>query len=141
MTPPFLLALSGGLLIGTAAAILWLFSGRIAGVSGVIGELATAASGDRAWRVAFLFGLALGGVVLGRVAPEAFGATGLSFGGLVVAGALVGVGTTLSNGCTSGHGVCGIARLSKRSITATATFMVTAALVVFVVKHALGGGA
>lgn len=141
MTHPFVLALLGGLLIGTAAAVLWLFSGRIAGVSGVVGELATAASGDRAWRVAFLAGLALGGAVLGQLTPDAFGATGLPSGGLIAAGALVGVGTTLGNGCTSGHGVCGIARLSKRSIAATITFMVTAALVVFVVRHVVGGGA
>lgn len=141
MIHPWLLALAGGLLIGSAAAILWLFSGRIAGISGVVGELATAAPGDRGWRVAFLGGLALGGLLLGQLTPGAFGATGLSFGGIILSGALVGVGTTLGNGCTSGHGVCGIARLSKRSITATGVFMVTAALVVFALRHALGGGA
>lgn len=141
MNYPWLLPLSGGILIGLAAALLWLLAGRIAGISGIVGALATATSDDRGWRVAFLLGLLTGGIVLGSLVPEAFAATPLSWGGLLLAGGLVGVGTTLSNGCTSGHGVCGIARLSPRSLVATGTFMGTAALVVFVVRHVLGGAA
>lgn len=135
----YLEPIGGGVLIGVAAACLWLCLGRIAGISGIIRQLVIAQRDERNWRVSFLLGLISGGVVLGQFMPDAFGATSLKYGGLIFAGLLVGVGTALANGCTSGHGVCGIARGSRRSIVATATFMVTAALVTFVVEHLLKG--
>lgn len=127
----------GGALIGLAATLLMLLTGRIAGISGIFGDLIDLAGGDRVWRLAFVFGLI--------AAPLALAAAGHSLrapampGFLVVAiaGLLVGFGTRLGNGCTSGHGICGIARLSPRSIVATATFMATAMLVVAVMRHAL----
>lgn len=135
----YLEPLGGGVLVGAAAACLWLCLGRIAGISGIIRELFTARRDERNWRVSFLLGLISGGVVLGQFMPHAFGATSLTYNALMLAGLLVGVGTALANGCTSGHGVCGIARASRRSLAATATFMVTAALVTFVVEHLLKG--
>lgn len=122
----------GGALIGAAAALLLLANGRIAGVSGIVGRVW--ASEDRAWRLAFAAGLVLGGVALWIIHPQAFGAITRSTGELALAGALVGVGTQLANGCTSGHGVCGIGRGSVRSIAATLTFMAAGALVVSVVQ-------
>ena len=129
----------GGALIGLAAALLMLLAGRIAGISGISGCLARG-NGDRAWRLAFLGGLILapltGAVVgYGLAAPQ----MPASYGVTVAAGLLVGFGTRLGGGCTSGHGVCGIARLSPRSITATAVFMTTAILVVTFTRHVLGG--
>jgi len=121
-------AVIGGLLIGVAASILLLFNGRIAGISGIFGRIATAP--DKAWRLCFLGGILLGGAVLAWLQPGLFAAGETSTVVLAGAGVLVGVGTQLSNGCTSGHGVCGIGRGSQRSIAATLTFMAVAALVV-----------
>lgn len=131
-------ALLGGMLIGVAAAGLLLLNGRIAGISGIMGSALT--SGDeRPWRLVFLIGLPLGAlgasVALGGVAFHLAASPTL----LVVAGLLVGVGTQVGSGCTSGHGVCGLARFSGRSLVATALFMVVAALVVFA-RRAIGGG-
>ena len=135
----------GGLLIGTAAALMLLFEGRIAGISGILsGVMRRRGDADAppAWQATFLGGMILGGIVLLLVNPAVV-TTQLTFSPvlLVVAGLLVGFGTRLGNGCTSGHGVCGIPRLSRRSITATMTFMGMAMLTVFITS-ALGiGGA
>ena len=127
----------GGALIGLAAAMLMLVTGRIAGIAGILGDLIDLAGGDRLWRLAFVAGLI--------AAPLAIAAAGAplrtpAMPGWVVtaiAGLLVGFGTRLGNGCTSGHGICGVARLSPRSIAATATFMAVAMLVVAITRHAL----
>jgi hypothetical protein len=127
----------GGALIGLAATMLMLVTGRIAGIAGILGDLVDLAGGDRLWRLAFVVGLI--------AAPLAIAAAGAplrtpAMPGWVVtaiAGLLVGFGTRLGNGCTSGHGICGIARLSPRSVAATATFMAVAMLVVAITRHAL----
>lgn len=130
-------ALGGGLLIGLAAVLLLLLTGRIAGVSGIAAGLLTNA--DRAWRLLFLVGLvagAAGFVALGG--PHATPRQGTSVPLLVVAGLLTGYGTSLAGGCTSGHGVCGLARLSLRSLVAVAVFLGTAIVTVYVWRHLLG---
>ncbi len=135
-----LLPLLGGVLIGTAASLLLLFNGRIAGISGIAGGLFGASPDDRAWRLAFVGGLVLGGAAMAVVLPSAIGTPLMSDAGLTVAaGLLVGFGTRLANGCTSGHGICGISRGSARSIAATVTFMIVGALTVFVTRHVWGG--
>jgi hypothetical protein len=131
--------LVGGALIGAASAILLLASGRIAGISGILGGGFRAGRGDRAWRAAFLVGLPAGAWVAARagLADPAF--TISSSPGLLLAGGLlVGLGTQIGSGCTSGHGVCGIARGSRRSIVATAIFMATGVATVGVMRHLLG---
>ena len=122
-------ALVGGGLIGLAASIALLAHGRVAGISGTLGRL-FAGDGGRGFRIPFLIGLVATGVVAAIVAPSALGAAVRSTPMLAFAGVLVGVGTTLGNGCTSGHGVCGLARGSGRSLAAVMTFMVTAAITV-----------
>jgi uncharacterized protein len=133
-------ALIGGALIGSAAVLMMLTLGRIAGVSGIAGGLVHARSGDGAWRVAFLVGLPLGAGLYGLFAE---GALALRYDAtlpvLIIGGLLVGFGTRLGSGCTSGHGVCGIARLSQRSIVATIVFMVTAVVTVYIMRHVVGG--
>jgi uncharacterized membrane protein YedE/YeeE len=131
-------ALAGGALIGVAAVLLLWLNGRIAGVSGIAGGLWFSARGERAWRVLFIAGLLFGAGAWawfgGRVpAPRTQFPTGL----IVLAGLLVGYGTSLGGGCTSGHGVCGVARLSPRSLAATAVFLVAAIATTFVVRHGL----
>jgi uncharacterized membrane protein YedE/YeeE len=119
--------------------MLLLLDGRIAGVSGIVAGVLRPVAGDWGWRALFLAGLVVGGVS-GRIAiPGAMGPMIAPIGLLIPAGLLVGFGTRLAGGCTSGHGVCGVSRGSWRSIVATATFMVTAAIVVFVVRHARSG--
>lgn len=136
-----LASLLGGALIGLSSASVLLFQGRVAGVSGICGSLLHPTPGDTAWRVAFVIGLLAIGVTGAPVFPAAFAVAGApSLPWLVAAGLLVGYGTRLGNGCTSGHGVCGVSRLSKRSIAATATFMAAAGVTVFVMRHVLGGG-
>jgi len=138
---PYLHSLIGGVLIGLSATGLLLFNGKIAGISGIVGGLlAPLEPGDRGWRVGFVAGLLAGGAGIAARAPELF-AMGVerSTGALVVAGLLVGFGTRLGGGCTSGHGVCGISRGSKRSIAATLTFMAVAGAVTYVIGHVLGG--
>lgn len=131
-------ALVGGVLIGLSAFALLLVSGRVAGISGIVGGLLPPKGGDTRWRLAFVTGLVGGGLVLALVHPGAF-PTALSGHPLrlAVAGLLVGLGTRLGNGCTSGHGVCGIGRLSPRSLQATLTFMATAMLTVWLMRHVL----
>ncbi|MCO4743826.1 MAG: YeeE/YedE family protein [Proteobacteria bacterium] len=136
---PYLQALAGGAMIGASASILWVFHGRIAGISGIVGELFTRKPDGVSWRVAFLTGLLTGGVALGWFAPERITTLpDTSPIWMVAAGLLVGAGTRIGNGCTSGHGVCGIPRGSRRSLTATLTFIGVGMLTVGVMR-ALGG--
>ena len=136
---PFLLPLAGGLVIGAACLILLKFNGRIAGISGIsAGVLRGGRLADMGWRLAFLLGLVTGPVLLSLMTGHsAIGKPVTSMPVLALAGLLVGFGTALGGGCTSGHGVCGIARLSVRSFAATGTFMVFAILTVYVVRHVL----
>ena len=131
-------ALAGGVLIGLAAAMLVLLNGRVAGISGVIGGLLRPVTGDLAWRIAFVLGLLVAPWVYAQVAVLPALRIDAQFGTLIVAGLLVGVGTRYGSGCTSGHGVCGLARLSQRSICATAMFMGAGFATVFVVRHVIG---
>jgi uncharacterized membrane protein YedE/YeeE len=128
--------LGGGALIGVAAAIAFAFDGRIAGVSGAVARL-TRRDGGFAFRVAFLGGLVIAGIGGALVEPEAIG-EGARLPVAAVAGLLVGWGATVANGCTSGHAVCGVARMSRRSIVAVATFMTTGAITVAIVR-VIGG--
>lgn len=130
----------GGMMIGAASALLLIFNGRIAGIASITGGLLGGApAGDRRWRLAFVGGLLLGGLLLALLLPTAFEATPpTSWLTLALGGVIVGFGTRLGSGCTSGHGVCGISRLSARSLVATATFMVTGFMTVFVVRHLAG---
>jgi uncharacterized membrane protein YedE/YeeE len=130
-------ALAGGALIGTAVAILHLGSGRIAGISGIVGGLVRPAAGDWAWRALFVAGLLAGGAIAERISPSTFESFHTPLPLLALGGLLVGAGTRMANGCTSGHGVCGISRLSARSIVATLTFMAVAGAVVFLRRHVL----
>jgi uncharacterized membrane protein YedE/YeeE len=126
--------------MGLSAAILLLFSGRVAGIGGVYAGILRPTRGDVAWRVWFLLGLAAGGIVMARMLPSCFASTLVrSTGASALAGVLVGFGSRLGNGCTSGHGLCGIGRLSARSIVATMTFIATGALTVVVIDRILGG--
>jgi uncharacterized membrane protein YedE/YeeE len=131
-------ALIGGVLIGIAASLLLLASGRVAGISGIVDGLLTPTRGDRLWRVLFIAGLLLAGFGAVLFAPERIGTAPRSLSTLIVGGLLVGVGTRLGNGCTSGHGVCGISRLAPRSLIATLTFIAMGMLVVRVFAW-LGG--
>jgi uncharacterized membrane protein YedE/YeeE len=127
----------GGALIGLASALLMLLIGRIAGIGGIFGETLT--GGDKQWRLAFIAGLLLAPIISGLVGhPLAAPAMPDSWAVIVIAGLLVGFGSRLGGGCTSGHGICGIAGLSRRSLTATVIFMVTAIAVVFVARHVIG---
>ncbi len=121
----FYLAAIGGGLIGVAASILLLTQGRIAGISGITGSLFKSDVSDKGWRLAFFLGLMMGGVLLAVVSPDVFVVSEeRPLWMMAVAGLLVGFGTQMGNGCTSGHGVCGITRFSTRSLVATGTFMV-----------------
>ena len=131
--------LVGGLLIGGASAITLAANGRIAGTSGILAGTMRPTD-DRGDRVAFLVGLLAVGAVAPFVMPSAFeGGVDRSYPALILAGLLVGFGTQLGNGCTSGHGVCGLSRGSPRSMVATGTFMLTGGIAAFVVGHLLGG--
>ncbi|EHY0954739.1 YeeE/YedE family protein [Vibrio cholerae] len=129
-------SLIGGMLLGISATLMLLMNGKIAGISGILTGLLTPKSRDFAWRLLFVVGMISGGVIgvklLDHAVPTDFGVSGIV---LATAGLLVGVGTRLANGCTSGHGICGIGRFSKRSIVATCVFMVVAAITVFVRLH------
>ncbi|HYD67207.1 YeeE/YedE family protein [Azospirillum sp.] len=132
-------ALAGGALIGLSAALLLVLNGRVAGISGILGGLLAPERGETAWRLAFLAGLLaapLAYAALGGTLPEV--RTDASTGLLVAGGLLVGFGTRLGSGCTSGHGVCGLARLSPRSLAATGVFMATAVATVFAARHLAG---
>jgi uncharacterized protein len=132
-------SLAGGVLIGLAAVLLMALNGRIAGMTMMIAALLSPRSGDNAWRLAFLAG-AVGGPVLAMLGGAEFAFAEPTSGWLLVlGGVVVGVGVSLGSGCTSGHGVCGIARLSPRSIVATLTFMATTFATVTLMRHGLGG--
>lgn len=128
-------SLVGGLLIGAAAGMLVLFCGRIAGISGILGGLLKCRSSDKPWRLAFITGLVLSPLVFQLFSALPTIETEASWGRLVLAGVLVGLGVRLGSGCTSGHGVCGLSRLSLRSLVATLVFMLTAMLTVGVMGH------
>lgn len=129
-------SLIGGMLLGVSATLLLLINGKIAGISGVINGLISPKDGEFSWRLLFFAGMVLGGLLsvalLGVQVPNT---EGISFSLIVVAGVLVGLGTRLANGCTSGHGICGIGRLSKRSVIATCVFMLVAGVTVFFRLH------
>ncbi|MEC5214877.1 putative membrane protein YedE/YeeE [Polaromonas sp. CG_9.5] len=128
-------SLAGGVLIGAATAMLLLLNGKIAGISGILGGLLRPSAGGIGWRVAFIAGLVVAPLLYQMVAPLPAVQIDADTGLLVVAGLLVGLGTRYGSGCTSGHGVSGLSRLSPRSMVATAAFMVAGFAVVFVVRH------
>ncbi len=134
-------SLAGGVLIGIAAVILLAFNGHIAGITGVTRGILTPKEGDTMWRVVFLLGLIVGPSVYQVISGAPVESIITSSTPILVAGGLlVGFGTSLGNGCTSGHGICGLARISKRSMAATGTFMATAAATVYMMRHVIGGG-
>ena len=130
----------GGVLIGLSAVLLMLLTGRIAGISGIFGGLLNWRGEDKGWRIAFIAGLVLAPVIAGAIgyamAPPKLPSNWVI---IVAAGLLVGFGSRLGGGCTSGHGICGIGRLSTRSIAATIVFMTTAVITVAITHHVLGG--
>lgn len=133
-------AVVGGLLIGVAASLFVLMNGRIAGISGILGGLVSRSEpGDRAWRIAFLLGLVISPLLwqLGAQLPPLI--VEADYPLLLLAGFLVGISTRYGAGCTSGHGVCGISRLSPRSMIATLAFMASGFTTVFVIRHVIGG--
>ena len=132
-------SLAGGLLIGVATALLLLFTGRIAGISGVLGGLLQRGTAGRAWRVAFVVGLLVAPLVYALFAALPTLTVDASWGPLVVAGLLVGLGTRYGAGCTSGHGVSGLSRLSLRSLVATLGFMAAGFATVYAIRHLLAG--
>ena len=131
-------ALAGGLLIGLASAMFLLVNGRIAGISGIVGGLLRPVSGDIAWRVAFVAGMIAAPLILAMAAPLPAVQVDAGPAALMMAGLLVGFGARCGSGCTSGHGVCGLARGSARSLVATAAFMLAGFVTVFAVRHLLG---
>jgi hypothetical protein len=137
---PYIAAALGGVLIGLSAVMLMTLSGRIAGISGIVGGLLPPKpAADRTWRIAFVLGLVAAPVILGLVSgDEHIGAPTVGTPTLIVAGLLVGAGTAYGGGCTSGHGICGISRLSPRSVAAVGIFMATAIVTLFLVRH-VGG--
>lgn len=131
-------SLEGGVLIGVATALFLTFNGRIAGISGIVGGLLRPATGDIAWRVAFVAGLVLSPLAFSLAAPLPQVHIEASHFVLILAGLLVGIGTRYGSGCTSGHGVCGLSRRSPRSMVATIVFMLAGFVTVFLVRHLFG---
>lgn len=131
-------SLAGGLLIGLATALFLLLSGRIAGISGIVGGLLRPARGDMGWRMAFILGLFAAPFIFAMAAPLPQVRIDANTTTLIAAGLLVGLGTRYGSGCTSGHGVCGLSRGSPRSFVATASFMAAGFLTVYVARHLLG---
>lgn len=130
-------ALAGGVLIGVAAGMFVLLNGRIAGISGVVGGLLRPARGDVGWRAAFILGMIAAPLLYALFAARLSLDIAAGDGALVLAGLLVGVGTRYGSGCTSGHGVCGLSRMSPRSLVATLCFMAAGFVTVFIVRHLL----
>ena len=131
-------AAAGGVVIGIAAALLVLVNGRVAGISGIVGGMLSPRAGDFAWRLAFVAGLIVAPLAYAAIAALPPITIEASYPILIAAGLLVGVGTRFAGGCTSGHGVCGLSRLSPRSLVATLSFMAAGFITVFVVRHAIG---
>ena len=132
------MSLAGGVLLGVASALFILLNGRVLGISGILGGLLAPKAGDTGWRVALVLGMFAAPLVMGLLAPEGFIAApriDAGFGLVVLAGLLVGIGTRYGSGCTSGHGVCGLSRLSPRSLVATLAFMGAGFVTVFVIRH------
>ena len=130
-----LMPLTGGILIGISASMMMLLSGQIAGVSGIFGGMLFQQGKERAWRLSFITGLIAGGILLYTINTEFFeNSSGRGLLAVNIAGLLVGIGTRIGGGCTSGHGVCGIGRLSVRSIVATVTFVFAGMVAVVLVK-------
>jgi uncharacterized membrane protein YedE/YeeE len=140
-TDSLFMALLGGGLIGVSVSLMLLLHGRVTGITGIlVGATFERTSGDWSWRVLFLSGLVLGGTAMAFLLPSGFPTdAGRNLWLLIAAGLLVGFGTRLGNGCTSGHGVCGVSRLAPRSLVATGTFMLTGILTVLVVRRIFGG--
>ncbi len=136
MSSSIIMSLCGGALVGLASSLMLVFNGRVTGISGIIYGLFEARREEFVWRMLFLFGLVAGGLTLFFVYPDAF-PQGASMSSLRVgiAGILVGFGTILGSGCTSGHGVCGVSRISKRSIVATSIFILSGVATVFIAQH------
>ncbi|WP_020158092.1 YeeE/YedE family protein [Methylobacter marinus] len=131
-------ALTGGALIGISATLLLLFNGRMAGISGIMNGVFNSPRSETIWRLAFLAGLVIGAFLFNLIAPGFFTMRqGYPLGLLAAGGFLVGFGTRMSNGCTSGHGICGLANLSPRSLLATLTFMAGGIVTVYLIRHAL----
>ncbi len=133
-------SLAGGVLLGIASALFILVNGRILGISGILGGLLAPKRGDAGWRIAFLLGMLAAPATLLLLAPAGFISPpriDAGYAAIVIAGLLVGYGTRLGSGCTSGHGVCGISRLSPRSLVATGAFMAAGFAIVFVIRHLL----
>lgn len=130
-------SLAGGVLIGVSAAMFVLLNGRIAGISGILGGLLRPVKGDVSWRLAFVLGLIASPLIYAVITVVPRPHIDASWGALVLAGLLVGVGTRYGSGCTSGHGVCGLSRLSPRSLAATIAFMGAGFVTVFVIRHVL----
>ncbi|MDO9317050.1 MAG: YeeE/YedE family protein [Gammaproteobacteria bacterium] len=134
------MSLGGGILLGIASAVFILINGRILGISGILGGLLAPKTGDIGWRVAFVLGMLAAPVTMSLLTPDDFISVPRIEAGyvmIVVAGLLVGYGTRLGSGCTSGHGVCGLSRLSPRSLVATGIFMAAGFAIVFVIRHLL----
>ncbi|ASI92538.1 MULTISPECIES: YeeE/YedE family protein [Vibrio] len=130
-------SLLGGMMLGLSATILLLFNGKVAGISGIVSKIYKGRAGDTSWRVLFVLGMVVGGVATAKWFGLAPVAMVVSTPLVLISGLLVGMGTKLGNGCTSGHGICGMGRLSVRSVMATVTFMVVAMLTTFVMTHVL----
>ncbi len=131
-------AVIGGVVIGVAAALLVLVNGRVAGISGIVGGMLRPRAGDLGWRIAFVAGLLLAPWAYATAGPRLSATIDAGYPVLIVAGLLVGAGTRYAGGCTSGHGVCGLSRLSPRSLVATLSFMAAGFVAVFVVRHVIG---
>lgn len=131
-------ALSGGLLIGLSAALFILFFGRVLGISGIVGGLLKPSAGDTGWRIAFILGIFAAPWVWMLFATPVNVTIEANTPTLIIAGLLVGIGTRYGSGCTSGHGVCGLSRLSPRSLVATLGFMATGFITVYVIRHLVG---
>ncbi|NBX97018.1 MAG: YeeE/YedE family protein [Betaproteobacteria bacterium] len=132
------MSLAGGILLGIASALFILVNGRILGISGIVGGLLSPKAGDVAWRVAFVLGLLAAPLLYAGLRGPWEVRIDAGWGTVVAAGLLVGIGTRYASGCTSGHGVCGLSRLSPRSLVATISFMASGFVVVYLVRHALG---
>lgn len=135
MNQDWINALMGGVLIGISVSLMLFWNGRVTGISGIINGAMSPVKGDTLWRVLFIAGLFLGGLLMGQMSPQVFeNSTSKDLVTTVFAGLLVGFGTILGSGCTSGHGVCGISRMSPRSLVATIVFMIAGVAAVFIFK-------